>query len=327
MGDKWLYLYYPWMQVKRKIFSIKYLTIILLIGFISVLYTANLRKMCYLTGSAVAPWLLPFFLSLNFYSMIYCALYMYFYSDAPFIQRNSMYHVIRCGRIKWGIIQIESIAIGSLIFNVVSFIVSITVLVPYVDFETGWGKILYTLSRTDAWRSYEIAFNVPYDVIGKYTPLQVMTLTLLLLWLAGNCIGLMMFAVSLWLGRNAAVICGSAWCVLPMILEDYISVWAPFMTHFSPLSWIHVLDIGRFEYRLPMLPDLSYILIANVILCVLFSAAALMKCENYFLNSKKKENLSYWQATTERISTFYAMRSTKRRWDNKKDSASDFFST
>ena len=130
MGDKWLYLYYPWMQVKRKIFSIKYLTIILLIGFISVLYTANLRKMCYLTGSAVAPWLLPFFLSLNFYSMIYCAL------------------------------------------------------------------------------------------------------------------------------------------------------------------------------------------IAYVVLCVLFSAAALMKCENYFLNSKKKENLSYRQATTERTSTFYVMRSTKWRWGN-----------
>ena len=81
MGDKWLYLYYPWMQVKRKIFSIKYLTIILLIGFISVLYTANLRKMCYLTGSAVAPWLLPFFLSLNFYSMIYCALYCLLYTS------------------------------------------------------------------------------------------------------------------------------------------------------------------------------------------------------------------------------------------------------
>ena len=290
MGDKWLYLYYPWMQVKRKIFSIKYLTIILLIGFISVLYTANLRKMCYLTGSAVAPWLLPFFLSLNFYSMIYCALYMYFYSDAPFIQRNSMYHVIRCGRVKWGIVQIESIAIGSLIFNVVSFIVSIAVLVPYVDFETGWGKILYTLSRTDAWRSYEIAFNVPYDVIGKYTPLQVMTLTLLLLWLAGNCIGLMMFAVSLWLGRNAAVICGSAWCVLPMILEDYISVWAPFMTHFSPLSWIQVLDIGRFEYNLPVLPELRYILIADVVLCVLFSAATLIKLRTIDLKWSSEES-------------------------------------
>lgn len=48
MGDKWLYLYYPWIQAKRKIFSVKYLTIILLVGFISVLYTANLRKMCYL---------------------------------------------------------------------------------------------------------------------------------------------------------------------------------------------------------------------------------------------------------------------------------------
>ena len=57
-------------------------------------------------------------------------------------------------------------------------------------------------------------------------------------------------------------------------------------------------------------------LIAYVVLCVLFSAAALMKCENYFLNSKKKENLSYRQATTERTSTFYVMRSTKWRWGN-----------
>jgi hypothetical protein len=214
---------------------------------------------------------------------------MYFYSDVPFIQRNAMYHIIRCGRIKWGIIQIESIMISSFVFNMVSFIISVSAMIPYVAFETGWGKILYTLSRTDARKIYEIALYVPYNSLREYSPLQLMLLTLLLLWLAGSCLGLMMFAVSLWAGKTVAVLLASLWCILPIILDDFISIWKPLFTHLSPLSWVRILDIGSMKYNTPVLPTLSYILIAYTVLCIIFGWAALTKLKSVDLKWSDEE--------------------------------------
>ena len=277
MDKAWLYIYYPLMEIKRKIFSIKYLSAMMLIVFIGILYTVTIRKFSYLTGYSITPCFFPFLISINFYNLIYFALYIYLFSDAPFVQHNTVYQIIRCGRVKWGIIQLEKIFLSSCCFNIISFILSVVILTPHVSFEDGWGKVIYTLSRTDAGTSYNISINFPYDVVGKYTPLQVLKLTMLILWLAGSCIGLLMFALSLWWGRVAALIGASIWVILPIILDNYTGVWRPLATHFSPISWTRISEIGQFRYGIPRLPSLKFILSAYIILCVIFSLAALFK--------------------------------------------------
>lgn len=237
MDKAWLYIYYPLMEIKRKIFSIKYLSAMMLIVFIGILYTVTIRKFSYLTGYSITALFFSLLISINFYNLIYFALYIYLFSDAPFVQHNTVYQIIRCGRVKWGIIQLEKIFLSSCCFNIISFILSVVILTPHVSFEDGWGKVIYTLSRTDAGTSYNISINFPYDVVGKYTPLQVLKLTMLILWLAGSCIGLLMFALSLWWGRVAALIGASIWVILPIILDNYTGVWRPLATLFT-----HILD-------------------------------------------------------------------------------------
>lgn len=116
MDKAWLYIYYPLMEIKRKIFSIKYLSAMMLIVFIGILYTVTIRKFSYLTGYNITPCFFPFLISINFYNLIYFALYIYLFSDAPFVQHNTVYQIIRCGRVKWGIIQLEKIFLSSCFF-------------------------------------------------------------------------------------------------------------------------------------------------------------------------------------------------------------------
>ena len=289
MDKAWLYIYYPLMEIKRKIFSIKYLSAMMLIVFIGILYTVTIRKFSYLTGYNITPCFFPFLISINFYNLIYFALYIYLFSDAPFVQHNTVYQIIRCGRVKWGIIQLEKIFLSSCFFNIISFILSAVILIPHVSFEDGWGKVIYTLSRTDAGTSYNISINFPYDVVGKYTPLQVLKLTMLILWLAGSCIGLLMFALSLWWGRVVALIGASIWVILTIILDNYTGVWRPLATHFSPISWTRISEIGQFRYGIPRLPSLKFILSAYIILCVIFSLAALFKLRTVDLKWSNEE--------------------------------------
>lgn len=99
-----------------------------------------------------------------------------------------MYQMIRCGRIKWGVIQIEKIVINSFIYNVQSFLVSIVVMLPYICLDSEWGNVIYTLSRTDAGREYGISMGFSYDVIGQNS-FTSNGITMLILWLAGSYIG------------------------------------------------------------------------------------------------------------------------------------------
>ena len=289
MNRAWFYIYYPFMEVKRKFLSMKYLTALILIVFINILYTVSLRRFSSFTGYGVTPWLFPFLISVGFYSLIYFALFVYFYSDAPFIQTNTMYQMIRCGRVKWGVLQIEKIILSSFVFNLISFLISAAVLLPYVSLESGWGKVIYTLARTDAGRNYSISMSFPYDFIRSHTPVQLLMMTMVILWLAGSFIGLMMFAVNLWAGHIVSVICSSIAVVSPLIMDNFVSVWRPLAMHFSPLSWTRITEIGQYKFGIPRLPSLMYIITMYVILCVIFGMAAIIKLKNVDLKWSSEE--------------------------------------
>lgn len=289
MDKAWLYIYFPLAEVKRKILSIKYLSVMMIIAFLNVLYTITLRKFSYLTGYAITPYFFPFLVSISFYNMIFFALYIYFFSDAPFVQRNTIYQMIRCGRTRWGIIQLEKIFLSNFIFNLSSFFLSIMVLLPYISFEKGWGKVIYTLSRTNMGESYKISISFMYDIIGKYTPLQFMALTMIILWLAGSAIGIMMFSLSLFVGRITTLICVSIFVVLPIVLDDFPIVLRPLAIYFSPISWTRITEIGQFKYGIPRLPSLIFILSAYIIMCILFSAAALIRLRTIDLKWSSEE--------------------------------------
>ncbi len=289
MGRVWFYMYYPLMEVKKKMLSTKYLAAVIVLTFINVLQVVTLRRFSSMVGYSATPWIFPFMISAGFYSLLYFALYIYFYSDAPFVQAHTMYQMIRCGRIKWGILQIENIIFSSFVFNGVGFLISAAVMFPYISLESGWGKVIYTLARTDAGRNYNISIFIPYDILRKYTPLQFLCLTLLILWLAGSFMGLMMFAVSLWLGQTAALVFSSVLVVLPIIMDDFVSAWRPYMMHLSPLSWTRMTEIGQYRYGIPLQPTITYILGTYIILCILCSAAALVKLKNVDLKWSNEE--------------------------------------
>lgn len=274
---------------EKKMFSIKYLAAVVVLIFINVLYVVTLRRFSVMTGYSIAPWIFPFMISVSFYSLLYFALYIYFYSDAPFIQTNTMYQMIRCGRIKWGILQIEKIVLSSFVFNGIGFLLSVVVMFPYISLEPGWGKVIYTLARTDAGKNYNISMFIPYDILRKYTPLQFLLLTLLILWFAGSFIGLMMFAVSLWFGRTVALVCSSTLVVLPIIMDDFVSAWRSYIMHLSPLSWTRMTEIGRYRYGIPLQPTIAYIFGTYIILCVICGVVALVKLKNVDLKWSNEE--------------------------------------
>ena len=50
MGRVWFYMYYPLMEVKKKMLSTKYLAAVIVLTFINVLQVVTLRRFSYMVG-------------------------------------------------------------------------------------------------------------------------------------------------------------------------------------------------------------------------------------------------------------------------------------
>ena len=75
MGRVWFYMYYPLMEVKKKMLSTKYLAEVIVLTFINVLQVVTLRRFSSMVGYSATPWIFPFMISAGFYSLLYFALY------------------------------------------------------------------------------------------------------------------------------------------------------------------------------------------------------------------------------------------------------------
>lgn len=99
------------------------------------------------TGIRTNPLIFPFFSNDPVKQLILLAGIVFLFSDAPFINKNQPYIIIRSKRIPWVMGQILYIVIASAVYFLFLMSVSILVLLPQGTFITnGWGKIINTLS-------------------------------------------------------------------------------------------------------------------------------------------------------------------------------------
>ncbi len=194
------------------------------------------------TGIKTNPFIFPFFSNDPVKQLILLAGIVFLFSDAPFIDKNQPYIIIRSKRISWVLGQILYIVIASAIYFLFLMLVSILVLLPYATFATnGWGKIIHTLAQTGAGAQINLQFGITQEITTFYFPLEAFCLSFLLSWGTACFLGLILFLVNLKLNRMLGLIAGGVILFLDLLT---INVLSPVFYHFSPvsLSRLSVLD-------------------------------------------------------------------------------------
>ena len=269
-------LNFAWKLFLAKLLSMKTLTLLLLLGILYHIFLSPVKSFSQSVNYPVCPWIFPFLISDIYFVILFMSAVVYYFSDVPFMKEWTMYQVIRTGRVEWACGQIGSIIFSSFAFIVIAIFETGLMLLPNITLSEGWGKVLYTLSMTNAAGEYRIPFSVSYDIINKFGTFQAMGISILMGGLVIMFIGLLMFSLSLYISRLWANIIAMLFVILPIVVENIGDI-VPWLVYCSPISWMRMSEIdvrSGMRWQMPTALTSSIILL---IACIVLSATIIWK--------------------------------------------------
>ena len=271
------YFVYILLLFKSRIFNRKFAGLILFIGFSLFIFLKPLKKISKMLGYGISPWGIPFLFSNVFFGFMFLATIVYFFSNVFYANQEYMYHYIRLGKNKWGIIQMLQIILCSGIIVLCVFILSVLILIPNIRFETAWGKIYYTVALTDAYKQYNLLFSIPYKILSHYSALKAFFLMLIILLLLVVFLGMLMFMISLYFSNTCAIFIGELFAVSSLV-SDNLSKKHTIVNYFFPSSWIRITNIGyNYNTNHPSVQYVLLILCSGIIILMVLSLYKIRK--------------------------------------------------
>lgn len=230
-------------------------------------YSRNVIQFVEAANYPITLWILPFLFQNVYMQFVYGISVVYFFSTVPFFQKNQMYAILRQGRTEWIICKYLRIVLSSFALVVTELLCSIIVLLPKVELNWDWGKVLYSLSMTTAIDEYGIKIPIPYEIINNYSAIEAMLLVIFLMFGVTLMLGGIMFAVSMLFSRISAVIVGTVIAIFPIVVAN-IYYQLNEITFFSPFSWLDILLIdGTRGGIYPALGQIVTVMLVVVISC------------------------------------------------------------
>lgn len=249
-----------WLIYSRRIINKKNALLTVLIFILMNIYISPVKGFSELAQCKVSPWIFPFLVSDANFLMLFMAGVIYFYSNLPFMQRTNSYYFLRIGRARWILEQIVYIIISALIITSVSAILSIIALLPHLQFERGWGKVLYTLAKTDAGDMVGMFWNISLQYIRNQLPIEAMAMTIFIVTMGITFLGMLMFLCSLYFHKIVSVIAATVMVIYSSTVANVGHTLEKKFAMFSPVSWMRVtrIDVNQFGYRVS--PSSLYII-------------------------------------------------------------------
>lgn len=262
----------------RRIFNRKNFVLALLLFIVISIYIAPIKDLAIITGCNVTPWIYPFLISDAHFISIFVAGTIYYFSNVPFMQRCNIYCLLREGRKSWIIEQFVYIFVSAVVITSVSILMSILAIIPYVTFETGWGKVLFTLARTDVGFKVGMFLNIPSHFILNHSPLYGMCLSIVLLVIGIVFIGMLMFFASIYINKRASVLIVTGLIIYSSVVANIGNTFEKKFAMFSPVSWLRVTRIDYVEYGFSVSPSLLYILVCFISMIAILGMLIYVRC-------------------------------------------------
>ena len=210
-----------------------------------------------------ASWcIFPYVISNHVFLLIYWLGLVYIHADIPFQQHYEMYLVIRLGRIRWTLVHMAGLFIRSFVAAVFCFGISVIIMIPYIQWDNEWGKLMRTLGMTDAGKKYGISFSVYAESIIKNTPVRLAVTTVMILTLVGTFFGLTMYLMAVYAGRFPAIAIGAAQALLMFFpINTFNLNMRPLVARWVPAVWGKIAEANTPMMGLMIwIPDMSYML-------------------------------------------------------------------
>ncbi len=220
-----------------------------LIGIVVLLmthsYISDINKIADILQVSQTPWNFPFLYSQFYMKLLFTLPLLFLFCDAPFMDANQLFVIIRAGRTKWCLGQLLYIILASAVYYLYLMILTIILPLFRIEWNMEWGALLHTIARTDIASDVGARFTlVSSDVLTYFTPIQAMWFTFIVSWAGGILLGIIIYFCNVLMKNSmAGSIVGATMILLSAFLaNDY---WAG-TKWLSPFSWntLNMIDIA-----------------------------------------------------------------------------------
>ena len=163
---------------------------------------------------------------------------VYLFSNAPYLNRNGMYQMIRQGKYKWLLSQLGSIILSGFSFTAVLFFTGWIRMLPHMDWTLSWGRMMKTLAVTNAASQLNVTFVLKPSFMQSMEAWQAGLLAFMLDSFVFILIGFLLLAIGLLCNRMTALIFTGILAIVPFVANSWNLSRHLMINLFSPVSWL-----------------------------------------------------------------------------------------
>lgn len=163
---------------------------------------------------------------------------VYLFANAPYLNRNGMYQMIRQGKYKWLLSQLGSIILSGFSFTAVLFFTGWLRMLPHMDWTLSWGRMMKTLAVTNAASQLNVTFVLKPSFMQSMEAWQTGLLAFMLDSFVFILIGFLLLAIGLLFNRMTALIFTGILAIVPFVINSWNLSRHLMINLFSPVSWL-----------------------------------------------------------------------------------------
>lgn len=251
----------------------------------TLIYTKGLWLVADNVGEKLSIYIFPFLTTYRYMKIIYLFPLLLLFCDAPFVDANQQFVMIRSSRLSWGIGQMLYIICGSFFYALFMLLSSIVVNIGHIQMEASWGKSLILAGTTNICSILGIQYDtvqISSIIVKYYTPAQAMLWSFLFLWMICIILGLIIYDFNILFQSNIVGLFVAGFLILFTAVVDGIQQWI----WYSPVSWssLNNIDVAKTT----SLPGIYFVLFVYIgaILALLIAGAVLSRSRRFTFEIK-----------------------------------------
>lgn len=251
----------------------------------TLIYTKGLWLVADNVGEKLSIYIFPFLTTYRYMKIIYLFPLLLLFCDAPFVDANQQFVMIRSSRLSWGIGQMLYIISGSFFYALFMLLSSIVVNIGHIQMGASWGKSLILAGTTNICSVLGIQYDtvqISSIIVKYYTPAQAMLWSFLFLWMICIILGLIIYDFNILFQSNIVGLFVAGFLILFTAVVDGIQqlIW------YSPVSWssLNNIDVAKTT----SLPGIYFVLFVYIgaILALLIAGAVLSRSRRFTFEIK-----------------------------------------
>lgn len=251
----------------------------------TLIYTKGLWLVADNFGEKLSIYIFPFLTTYRYMKIIYLFPLLLLFCDAPFVDANQQFVMIRSSRLSWGIGQMLYIICGSFFYALFMLLSSIIVNIGHIQMGASWGKSLILAGTTNICSVLGIQYDtvqISSIIVKYYTPAQAMLWSFLFLWMICIILGLIIYDFNILFQSNIVGLFAAGFLILFTAVVDGIQQWI----WYSPVSWssLNNIDVAKTT----SLPGIYFVLFVYIgaILALLIAGAVLSRSRRFTFEIK-----------------------------------------